>query len=128
MDKVRFFRPSYRFDPFRQSFENDPLKPDSNERNSFIASTFLKTTPLSEMKLYRQYGGGAAKGGQRWTIEPSIGRTDLAVRKDWNDFSDVAEITVPSGIYLFEGLCREQPGPPFRIQRIACSALKKPKL
>jgi tetratricopeptide (TPR) repeat protein len=118
---------TYRFDPFRQSFENDPLKPDSNERNSFIASTFLKTTPLSEMKLYRRYGGGAAKEGQWWTIEPSMGRTDLAVRKDWNDFSKVAEITVPSGIYLLEGLCREQPGSPFSHTKESLQRLEKAK-
>ena len=118
---------TYHFDPVSQSFENDPLKPDSHERNSFIASTFVKTTPLSEMKLYRRYGGGAAKDGQWWTIEPTMGRTDLAVRKDWNDFSELAEITVPSGIYLFEGLCREQPGPPFSHTKESLRRLEKAK-
>ena len=118
---------TYHFDPFSSSFENDPLKPDSNERNSFIASTYLKTTPLSEMKLYRRYGGGAAKDGRWWTIQPTMGRTDMAVLKDWNDFSEVAEITVPSGIYLFEGLCREQPGTPFSHTKESLQRLEKAK-
>jgi hypothetical protein len=81
------------------------------------------------MKLYRRYGGGAAKDGQWWTIEPSMGRTDLAVRRDWpwNDFSKVAEITVPSGIYLFEGLYREQPRPRFSHTKDSLQRLEKAK-
>lgn len=118
---------AYRFDPFSQSFKNDPLKPGSNERNSFVASTFLKTTPMSPITIYRRYGGGAAKDGQWWTIEPTMGRTDLAVRKDWNDFSKLAEIQVPPGIYLFEGLCREQPGPPFSHTKESLQRLEKAK-
>lgn len=108
-------------------FQIGPFKRDSEEYNSFVAGTFLKTTPISEMKLYRRYGGNAAKDGQWWTIEPTMGRTDLAVPKHWgNDFSQIAEIRVPPGIYLFEGLSREQ-SVPFSHTRESLRRLEKAK-
>lgn len=80
--------------------------------NNFSGASYLCTTPLTEMTLYRLYGGGARADGQYWTTELREGneafRIDAAVLQKWNDLTERKSIVVPNGIFLYEGLCAPQ--------------------
>lgn len=85
-----------------------------NPVSTFRGGSYLMTTPVdSELVIYRLYGGEAGEGGRFWSAEKREGNLsyamDVAILPQWNNTLDnQASLTVPRGIFLFEGYVEAQ--------------------
>ena len=85
-----------------------------NPVSTFRGGSYRITTPIdSELIIYRLYGGEAGEGGRFWSAEKRDGNLsyamDVAILPQWNNtLENQVSLTVPRGIFLFEGYVEAQ--------------------
>jgi len=93
-----------------------PINPgplSSSVAGTFRSASYTALTLSEPVTLYRVYGGKAPQFGRYWTrVKPSGAlqtQLDSAILPEWgNTFAHVAEIRVPAGTTIYEGVAAPQ--------------------
>jgi hypothetical protein len=93
--------------------EPGPLPPQVAA--TFRGGAYVEVKLAEPTAFYRAYGGSAGELGSFWTrirpAGPLQARVDLAIKSQWgNAANQVAEIRVPAGVTVYEGVAAAQGG------------------